>query len=479
MSETAISTPDISELRARAAGLGYSKVDKHGDEYWLIGADGERCGVEGLGGLASHLDDVEAIRGGAVRAVTTACGTPTYAHDKDGEVPLDDARVVEALGAEGGTEKPDFDAMSDEELALHDHRVGNVGMNADQHKRLERAYAFFRKKAEGAEIFSPSRRRPAKETLSSQTIDDIHIPPGRRALDENTVVNLMRSIERLGLQSPPSIRFATVMIDGEECDSWPVLVAGRHRLEAMRRLGHMWITCVVLNISDVDAELTEISENLHRAELTVLQRDGQIARWIESTTIKPDISDDDAKPAQAAQVSGGRGKKGRLSEASRELGIERTDAIRAAKVAALSPEAKAAAVEAGLDDNRTALLEAAKETEPEKQVAVLKKRSRAKRATKAEQEAARESVAAALKIARQDAEKRKAAHEPVDDDDVGQANLRNILLMNIAAAIQAASYQGPVDDELVAKCGRVASAWLDLADELRTRLAGGDQQQAA
>ncbi|MGY3117277.1 hypothetical protein ACVWXQ_001212 [Bradyrhizobium sp. S3.14.4] len=332
MSETAISTPSISELRARAAGLGYSKIDKHGDEYWLIGADGERCCVVGLDGVASHLDDVEAIRGGAVRVVTTACGTPTYAHDKDGEVPLDDPWVVEALGAEGGTEKPDFDAMSDEDLARHDQRIGNVGMNADQHKRLERAYASLRKKAEGAEIFSPSRRRPAKETLSSQAIDDIHIPPGRRALDENTVVNLMRSIERLGLQSPPSIRFATVMIDAEECDGWPVLVAGRHRLEAMRRLGHMWITCIALNISDVDAELTEISENLHRAELTVLQRDEQIARWIELTTIKPDISDDDAKPAQAAQVSGGRGKKGGLSEASRELGIERTDAIRAAKV---------------------------------------------------------------------------------------------------------------------------------------------------
>ncbi|MET4800849.1 ParB N-terminal domain-containing protein [Bradyrhizobium sp. LB11.1] len=364
-------TADINELRARAKALGYSKIDKHGTEYWLIGIDGERTGVEGLDGVAGHLDDVEAIQGGAVRVITTACGVPKYAHDKDGPVSLDDPRVIELLGAECGT-APDFDAMSDKELALHDHRVGNVGMNADQHKRLERAYVRLRKKAEGAQIFSLSGRRLATETLSIQAIDDIHILPGRRTLDENTVVNLMRSIERIGLQSPPSIRFATVMIDGEECDGWPVLVAGRHRLEAMRRLGHMWITCVALNISDIAAELTEISENLHRAELTALQRDEQIARWIELTTIKPEISGDDAKPVQLAQVSGGRGNKGGLSEASRELGVERTDAVRAMKVAALSPEAKAAAKEAGLDDNRSALLAAARADTPSGQVVAIK-----------------------------------------------------------------------------------------------------------
>src|SRR5690606_1189537 len=109
------------------------------------------------------------------------------------------------------------------------------------------------------------------------------------------------------------------------------------------------------------------SENLHRAELTVLQRDEQISRWIELTTVKSEVPGVEAKPVQAAQVSGGRGNKGGVSEASRALGIERTDAIRAAKVAALSPNAKLVAQGLGLDDNRSALLEAAKHSNPDKQ----------------------------------------------------------------------------------------------------------------
>jgi hypothetical protein len=43
----------------------------------------------------------------------------------------------------------------------------------------------------------------------------------------------------------------------------------------------------------------EISENLHRAELTVLERDTQVARWIELR-----------KLLQPATVSGGRGNEG-------------------------------------------------------------------------------------------------------------------------------------------------------------------------
>lgn len=171
---------------------------------------------------------------------------------------------------------------------------------------------------------------------------------------------MMASIERAGLQSPPAVRILDKMvIDGEEEGSVPVLVYGHHRLEAAKRLGWRWIICLVLDVDDVDAELAEISENLHRAELTALERDEQLARWIELTTVKSEIPDGDAKPVQVAHVSGGRGNKGGISAASRELGIERTDAVRAVKVASLSPEAKAAAKEAGLDDNRSALLEAA------------------------------------------------------------------------------------------------------------------------
>ena len=62
----------------------------------------------------------------------------------------------------------------------------------------------------------------------------------------------------------------------------------------------------------------------HRGELTALQRSEQVARWVELTGGKLEVDDD--KPAHVAQVSGGRGKTGGLSAATRELGIQRDDA---------------------------------------------------------------------------------------------------------------------------------------------------------
>lgn len=84
--------------------------------------------------------------------------------------------------------------------------------------------------------------------------------------------------------------------------------------------------------------LWEISENLHRAELTALERSKLVAEWVELTG---------EKVGQVAQVSGGRGNKEGVSEASRQLGVERTDVRRALKVASLSPEAQEVAVNEG------------------------------------------------------------------------------------------------------------------------------------
>ncbi|GLK71276.1 hypothetical protein GCM10017643_13910 [Ancylobacter dichloromethanicus] len=97
----------------------------------------------------------------------------------------------------------------------------------------------------------------------------------------------------------------------------------------------------------------EISENLHRAELTKLERDEQISRWVELIELKRISRQPDEK------IERGRPESG-VAAASRELGISEPDARRAVNVASLSDEAKEAAREHGLDDNRTALLEAAK-----------------------------------------------------------------------------------------------------------------------
>ena len=90
------------------------------------------------------------------------------------------------------------------------------------------------------------------------------------------------------------------------------------------------------------------------------------------------------KVVQLAQVSkGGRGKEGGVSKAARELNIPRDEVTRAVKIASLTDDAKAVATERGLDDNQSALLEAAKvkpEARAELPPARRLRRSRAHRA---------------------------------------------------------------------------------------------------
>ncbi len=114
-----------------------------------------------------------------------------------------------------------------------------------------------------------------------------------------------------------------------------------HRIEAFRLLGRPEIDAVFFNGSDVEAELWEISENLHRSELTKLEYGEQVARWIELKNVEGVLGQVDPKP------HGGRPESG-LRAAARELPLDgttdeakRSDARRALKIASLSEDAKA------------------------------------------------------------------------------------------------------------------------------------------
>ena len=87
------------------------------------------------------------------------------------------------------------------------------------------------------------------------------------------------------------------------------------------------------------------AENLHRAELTALERDTQIARWVELTAAKVSDTLSETSPNKG-------GRPGNAAATARDIGVNERDVQRA--VASLSPEAKQAARDAGLDDNRAA-----------------------------------------------------------------------------------------------------------------------------
>jgi SAM-dependent methyltransferase len=102
---------------------------------------------------------------------------------------------------------------------------------------------------------------PAKIPIVS-----VRVGARKRPLDSAKVAELAASIAELGLLQPIGIR-----PDG-------TLVYGYHRLEACKQLGWTEIPAVVVDGDDLRAELAEISENLIRNELTLLERAEHLAR---------------------------------------------------------------------------------------------------------------------------------------------------------------------------------------------------------
>ena len=119
----------------------------------------------------------------------------------------------------------------------------------------------------------------------------------------------------------------------------------------------------------LSARLWEISENLHRAELTVTQRAEQIAEYVDLAKQKREAEKVSARVAPKPQ--GGRPEAGdRL--AARDLGVSSRDEVRRAQaVASLPEETKEAARSLGYDNNRSALLKAAKAETSAKQIDLL------------------------------------------------------------------------------------------------------------
>lgn len=87
-----------------------------------------------------------------------------------------------------------------------------------------------------------------------------------RSADPAKVAELAASIAEIGLLNP-----ITVAIPGNH------LIAGLHRLEAVKRLGWKDVPANVLVMSDDQRALAEIDENLIRNDLTVLQRSEHLA----------------------------------------------------------------------------------------------------------------------------------------------------------------------------------------------------------
>jgi len=203
-------------------------------------------------------------------------------------------------------------------------------------------------------------------------LDGLRVPDHRyRRVDQEKVAVLAASMAAIGLQQP-----ITVWENPAEKGSDIRIVVGVHRVLAARQLGWEQIDAICIDLDETGRKRWEIAENLHRADLTALEHDQHVAEWIRLTEqieaeknappvleltreLDPEPVKKRGRPRkqkvnQSDSVSGkgGRGHHGGVRQAARELGVSQPDAQRALKVASLTEEAKEAAREVGLDDNR-------------------------------------------------------------------------------------------------------------------------------
>jgi hypothetical protein len=177
----------------------------------------------------------------------------------------------------------------------------------------------------------------------SGKIDDVIVLAGRRPLREETVRELEASIKEHGLLTPITVRVKADVPAPEDlgvilASAW-VLVTGRHRLEACRRLGWERIPIIVRDCDETEGEMLEIVENLHRADLTKEQRDRQIRRYAELLRQRK-LQSGQSAPIESKREDGrGHRPEGVASKIAAETGLSKSTINRALA----DPKAKAKA----------------------------------------------------------------------------------------------------------------------------------------
>ena len=136
--------------------------------------------------------------------------------------------------------------------------------------------------------------------IESVPIFGVTVGPRSRPVDPEKVAEIAESIKRVGLLQPITV-YAPDNVAVE-------LVAGRHRLEAVKSLGWEHIDAICVVGDKIERELVEISENLHRADLTKEQRDEHLRRYAEllEGQAQKVVPQNAAKPK--SELKGGRPK---------------------------------------------------------------------------------------------------------------------------------------------------------------------------
>lgn len=168
-------------------------------------------------------------------------------------------------------------------------------------------------------------------------INAIKVNPGRRGTLEKDVEELAASIMEIGMLNP-----ITLTEDH-------TLIAGLHRLEAVKLLGWTEVECSITSLNGLSAELAELDENFARANLSPLELGELLARRKDIyESLYPETK---AGVSQAIAMNKAKGnnvncnlqstKKSFIEDSADVMGTHPSTIARHIKIAAeLIPEAK-------------------------------------------------------------------------------------------------------------------------------------------
>jgi hypothetical protein len=195
-------------------------------------------------------------------------------------------------------------------------------------------------------------------------IDTIKVDiANRRPIIPGIVKTLVTGIPKDGLRTPLTVRLLNGVAN---------LVTGFQRLEALKVLGWKEATCVKIR-GRGPAQRWQIVENVHRGELTKLQRANQTAALLALPGDPAEISREKVQKNKRGRPEGGDAKAARtLSVRGKTPDAKRKNIAEDRKISDIHEDAQQALVDAGLDDNGKALREVADEPTREAQLAKVR-----------------------------------------------------------------------------------------------------------
>jgi ParB family transcriptional regulator, chromosome partitioning protein len=194
-------------------------------------------------------------------------------------------------------------------------------------------------------------------------IDNIELGNGGRRLDDRKLQQLERSIADQGLLHPIHVYMLSNVRKGKFG-----LAAGQHRLRALKNLGYKCVSAMV--IKREQAKPWRASENLHRNDLSVLEKSLAIVEYSKERQHLPSVKDEVTKGGKQPNDLG-------YTKLEKATGYDRKRIAEAYAHAALPKSIKKAILDRRKLNKRTTLNLLAKMETKEEQLRFIRGQSHA------------------------------------------------------------------------------------------------------